>query len=150
MDHPTLDIPAPVRTAVRETILASRERIWHTLIDFERWPAWNAAFRRVELDGPLANGARVIWTSMHGLSFRTVIDDLVPCARIGWSGRSGTVRAGYVLTLDPRGGATLATLEASIESGLAQLIPDFTERALKAGLRRGLAALRRETERKPA
>lgn len=153
MDHPTpdliADLTAPVRTSVRDHIHASRERIWHTLTDFDRWPAWHGAFRRVVIDGPVANGTIVTWTNLHGMTLRTAITRLDPHARIGWTGTAGAVTARYLLSLEACGtDRTLAIVEASIQSGLAALIPDFTERVLNAGLARGLAALRREAERR--
>ncbi|WP_165899134.1 SRPBCC family protein [Rhodovulum steppense] len=142
-----IDHAAPVRTIARESIPASPERVWHTLTDFERWPNWNTAFRRVSTDGPLADGTALICTNAHGLMLRARIARLEHYTSIGWIAQAGAVQAGYLLTLVPHGGMTLATVEASVASGLARLMPGFTERALNAGLRRGLAALHCETVR---
>ncbi|HDR29015.1 SRPBCC family protein [Rhodovulum sp.] len=150
MDRPMVDHAAPVRTFAQEFIQADRERVWHTLTDFESWPAWNVAIRRVNVGGPLAYGASLIWTNARGLTLCARIARLEPCGSIGWIERAGELQAGYLLTLAPRDGGTLATIEASVASGLAHLLPGLTERALNAGLRRGLAALRSETERRSA
>ncbi|SIO26779.1 Polyketide cyclase / dehydrase and lipid transport [Rhodovulum sp. ES.010] len=147
MDRPVIDYTAPVCTIARDIILASCERVWHSLIDFERWPSWNDAVHRVALDGPLAEGSTVHWTTARGLTLSTTLTRLDPYARIAWAGSVGAMQAGYQLSLEPRDGMTRAVAEVSIDSGLARAMPGFTERALRAGLRRGLAALRVEAER---
>ncbi|GAA0293191.1 SRPBCC family protein [Rhodovulum strictum] len=150
MDRFVIDHAAPVRTVAHELIPASRERVWHTLTDFERWPAWNDTIRGVRQIGPLAHGSVLIWTDAHGLTLIAQIARLEPCACIGWIGQAGEVQAGYLLTLIEKGDATLASVEASVASGLARQLPGLTERALNAALRRGLAALGRESVRRSA
>ncbi|MGC9418745.1 MAG: SRPBCC family protein [Rhodovulum sp.] len=147
MNIPVIDRTAPVCARAQEVIFASRERVWDVLTDFRRWPAWNPAFRRVVLHGALAEGACVTWTTSHGMTFQTQVASLDRYNYIGWLGSTAAMRAAYMLTLASDPGRTCASLEASVESGLARLMPQFTQRALHASLARGLAALRRETQR---
>jgi pimeloyl-ACP methyl ester carboxylesterase len=83
-------------------VALSVEELWQAFTDVERWRAWNSCIRRarVEHDGPLREGARLVWTFRpikrwypYVLPARATIVEVDPQRRVTWEVRAPGLHA---------------------------------------------------------
>jgi uncharacterized protein YndB with AHSA1/START domain len=137
-------------TASAETLIeAPIDLVWAVQSDLERWPAWNPGVKRIEVRGPVAEGTEFHWKA-GGVSITSVLREVDPPRRIGWTGKAPGLRAVHVWTFEPDGDRTHVRTAESFEGLLAKLLPGMMRRTLEKTLDRGLAALKVECERRAA
>jgi hypothetical protein len=120
-------------------ILASAERVWNLLTDFENFPQWNPFIRRAS--GNVLVGERlevnIQPSGAKGMFFRPVILKVEPNRELRWLGHllvSGLFDGEHIFTIEPMGTNRVRFIQRETFTGL--LVPLFS-RGLDADTRRG-------------
>lgn len=88
-------------------------QLWPWLVRATRWPDYYDNARRIRLAGDaaeLAPGLAFRWWTF-GVPVRTVVDDLVPHARLAWRGAGLGARGYHAWILEPIASGTRVTTE---------------------------------------
>src|ERR671918_2020159 len=105
---------APVFAAGEIDVAADPETIWDVLAGIEGWPSWNPEISEAVLEGDLAEGTRLRWKAGR----TTITSTLRRIERprvIGWTGRTMTIDAIHVWTIEGRDGGSVLRTEESWE-----------------------------------
>ncbi|MEX2401193.1 MAG: SRPBCC family protein [Rhodothermales bacterium] len=139
---------APVVATYEAFIDAPRSVVWTVQSELDAWPAWNPDVSSLHLSGPLAPGTEFRWKS-GGLPIRSVLREVEPERRIGWTGRAPLgIRAVHTWSFASKDGGTLVRTEESFEGLIARVLSGPMQRMLEDALQKGVAALKVEAERR--
>jgi uncharacterized protein YndB with AHSA1/START domain len=83
----TIDPAAAVKTVAQLVIPAPPDKVWATLTDIDRWPAWQPAIANASLAGPVAVGMPFTWSS-SGTTIHATLRLVDPGRALCWSGRA--------------------------------------------------------------
>jgi hypothetical protein len=138
---------APVFSEGRIEIAASPAALWDLMADIEGWPKWNPDVREVSVQGDVAEGTVFRWKAGPGTI--TSILRLVDRPRaLGWTGRTFGINAIHVWRFEPRGPATIASMEESFEGLTARLFRRRLQKQLDTTTRTGLENLKAAAEQR--
>ena len=119
-------------------VQAPPDVVWTIHTDVNGWKEWQPDIRTSESGGALKAGLVFTWTS-GGFVMTSIIEELIPRRRIGWTGKSFGSRARHVWMFEPREGGTIVKTEESMEgwfvSLLKPLMPNLLDRSLDVWLR---------------
>jgi uncharacterized protein YndB with AHSA1/START domain len=149
MAHVEVNDKAPAVGTAEGTINAPVETVWKVLTDFEKWPAWNEAVSKIEVDGPVEVGMSFRWTA-GGSKIRSRLEEVDPPHVLAWSGKSLGIHAVHVWRFQSEGDATRAHTSESFDGLLAKLMSGSLSKMLKQALSQGLLALKKEAESRHA
>lgn len=138
---------APATASAEAFIRAPLNVVWSVLTNFGEWSRWNPDVRHVDMRGPLAPGTEFRWKA-GGASIVSLLQELEPERRIGWTGRTLGIRAAHVWTFTEQEGGVLVRTEESFEGLVVTLFAGPMRRTLASSLQNGLNALRTECERR--
>lgn len=137
---------APVVVEAAIEINAPAERVWETLVDVESWPRWNPDVKTVDLQGGTRVGSVFRWKTRSGTitsTFRTVD----PPHHVSWTGKTMSLKAIHVWSLEATGGKTTVRTAESLEGPLARVLRGPLDTVLQKTLDKAVEALRVEVER---
>lgn len=131
-------------------VAARPETLWDLMADVRCWPTWNPDIERVSVDGEIGEGTVFRWKAGPGTITSTLRLVERPNA-IGWTGRTFGIGAIHVWRFEPRGDATIASMQESFDGIVATLLRGRLQRQLDATTKSGLENLKRAAEaRSPA
>lgn len=138
---------APVVIRVGGRMKADRTRVWSELTAVERWPRWNRRIAFASLRGDLSEGAALQW-ACDGMKFASVVTEVAPPTRIGWTVRTLGARGYLRWTLtEVSSQVTRVELEESWEGLLVRLLGGTLRRTLEPSRSEWLRALASRVER---
>lgn len=140
-----VDRKAPVFGSAEARIEAPIETVWEVLSDLENWTKWNKSVSRIRVNGPVEAGTSFEWTS-GGFKIVSRLEEVVPPARIAWTGKMFGVRAVHAWDLVAGGRGTLVRTEESFAGWLAKLLPGVMRKTLAKALAQGIADLKAAAE----
>ncbi len=140
-----INASAPVTTSQSIDIHAPALKIWTIVAKVDQWPQWQPEISSAKLEGPLSAGSVFRWKS-SGMKIRSVFHDLVPGAKIGWTGKAFGAYAIHNWTFTEREGVTTVHVSESMEGWLVGLISGIMKKGLDKGTVVWLQALKRKVE----
>jgi uncharacterized protein YndB with AHSA1/START domain len=143
---PEIDPNAPVRNQSEIEIEASPEAVWAALTDFERWPSWNPEVKSISIDGPVQPGTVFRWKSGPG----TIVSELQtvdPPHTISWTGKTMSIRAFHVWSLEPRDGKTIVKSDETFQGTLARIFRGPLQKAVDKAFDDSLPRFKAQVER---
>lgn len=130
-------------------IEAPPERVWVLISDIDRWNLWQPDIASASLAGPLVRGSTFKWTSGRtGVS--SVLEEVDPPRRLGWTGRAMGARAKHLWILEPQGSGTKVSTRESFEGLVVVLLKKRMQRLLDDSLQKWLVLLKEAAEGSPA
>ena len=144
-----VDQSAPVWESDHIVIGAAADVVWDALSDFRSWPLWMPGVKSVQVDGPIQPGTRFEWKAGPGTIRSEILESDRPRS-IGWKGRTFGITALHVWRMEEQGGSTRAFTEESWDGLLARVLRASMSKKVSMALQDGLAALKREAERRAA
>ena len=121
---------------------ASRERVWAVWIDLAGWPSWNPGVGRVQLDGPVSEGATGTIRAVGGPESRLKVLTIEPEKRFVTEASERLMRLRFEQDLTEVGGGQLLITERVRMTGPATPLLRHTIGArLKRSIPEALAAL---------
>lgn len=136
---------APAVADAEALIEAEPGAVWGVLTDFGDWPLWNTGVSKMQFQGGLKAGATFTWLAGRA-KITSRIEEVEPCSRIAWSGRTFGIRAMHLWELQERDGGTLVRTVESFDGFIAKLFRSPVKRMLEKTLRQALEDLKKETE----
>jgi hypothetical protein len=140
-------VAAPVRSAAEIDVGAPQQVVWEVLTRFENWPNWNPDVKSMSFAGPLAPGSEFRWKAGPGTIVST-LERIEAPRYVSWRGRTLSIKALHEWWLEPSGEGTHVRTEESFSGLLARLARRQLQTTLDTSLESGLAALKREAERR--
>jgi hypothetical protein len=142
-DRLRIDRSAPVVATAEAFVGAAPGQVWEVLTGFGRWPSWNPDVTEMAADGPTVAGTTLRWRS-GGLRITSVLREVDPPFRLGWTGRTLGIRAVHVWTLSPSDEGTRVASQESWRGPLPWLFRRALRGRLQQSLEAGLVFLRAE------
>lgn len=136
---------APAIAGTEAYVNAPVETVWAVLSDFERWPDWNEAVAGMRLGGPVEAGTTFVWRA-GGTKIASRLEEVVPPARLAWTGKTMGIRAVHVWRLTPQGEGTHVRTEESFDGLIVRLLPGLMRKMLIRALEQGVQALKAAAE----
>jgi len=137
---------APALAEAETYINAPVELVWQVQSAIESWPSWNRKVESVHMEGPLQPGTTFRWKS--GANIISVLQEVTPSDRIGWTGKTFGIRAVHVWEFKGQDGTTHVKTVESFDGGLARLLPGLMRKVLRDSLGEAVASLKTECERR--
>jgi len=128
-------------------IAAAPELVWDVLTAIDRWPSWNPQVKSMEMQGAIAEGSQFRWKAGPGTITSTIRRVEAP-RLIAWTGKTLSIDAVHVYTLEARDGKTFVRTEESYEGLVARLFRGPLQKTLDSALEEGLRHLKAEAERR--
>ena len=138
---------APATAEGELQIAADTETVFSVIAAIDEWPSWNPDVRSATLEGPVEPGTTFRWKS-GPTTLTSMLQVVERPGEITWTGTTMGIRAVHVFRFEPRNGGTLARSEESWEGLLPRLLTGYSRRTLATGIRKMLAALGAEAERR--
>jgi uncharacterized protein YndB with AHSA1/START domain len=140
---------APVVASAEVLILAPLDVVWSVQTNIDEWARWNPDVSKANLRGPLSVGTEFHW-KMGGASIASVLKEVEPKRRIGWTGRTLGIHALHLFTFQQTDNGVRVRTEESMEGIPAKLLARLMRRMLRSGLEKNVRALKSESERRIA
>ena len=126
---------------------ADPSMVFSVVADFDEWPSWNPDVRSATLEGPVQPGTVFRWKAGPSrLTSRLEVVD--PPREITWTGTTMGIRAVHTFRFEPHDGGTLASSAESWDGVLPRALKGYSRKTLTSGIRKVLAALKVEAERR--
>jgi uncharacterized protein YndB with AHSA1/START domain len=138
---------APATAEGELQIAADPQTVFSVISAVDQWPLWNPDVRSVDLEGPVEPGTVFRWKAGPS-TLTSTLQVVDPPREIAWTGSTMGIKAVHVFRFESHGGGTRASSEESWEGLLPRLLPGYSRRTLAAGIRKVLAALQVEAERR--
>ena len=128
---------APLVAHKEILIQATPEAVWSIQADINAWKEWQPDISKSQINGALSTGSNFVWTS-GGFTIISMLQEVIPQARIAWTGKAMWSQARHIWTFRPQSGGTLVTTEESMEGWLISimkiLMPNFLDKSLDVWL----------------
>jgi uncharacterized protein YndB with AHSA1/START domain len=141
------DAPATAEGEIQ--IAADPKSVFSVMSAIDEWPSWNPDVNSVKLEGEVRPGTVFRWRSGPS-ALTSTLQVVDPPREIAWTGTTMSIKAVHVFRFEPKDGGTLARSEESWEGLLASLLKGYSRKTLDRGIRRVLAYLKAEAERRSA
>lgn len=138
---------APAHASADVLIHAPLRLVWEVQTDIENWKNWNPDVADVALQGPVSPGTTFRWKA-GGAPIRSRLEVVEPERRIVWTGRMLSIQAVHVWTFEERETGVFVRTEESFDGLIVRLFAGMMQRMLESSLEKGLAALKKECERR--
>jgi uncharacterized protein YndB with AHSA1/START domain len=119
-----------MHTEVTTPIAAPADTVWAILSDVERWSAWTASITSVDLDGPLAVGAKAKVRQPKLPATTWTVTEVVPGRSFTWRATSPGSRATGEHAITPMAGDTCEVRLALDQEGPLGTLFGFLYRGL--------------------
>lgn len=140
---------APATASAENLVHAPLEVVWAVQTGLMEWPLWNPDVTRMDMQGSLVPGAEFRWKA-GGASIRSTLREVEPRRRIVWTGRTMGIDAIHVWNFTEESRGVRVRTEESFDGWIVRLFRSQMRRMLLTSLENGLAALKRESERRAA
>lgn len=137
---------APVKCTKGILINASPKKVWSVLTDIDNWDKWQSEITRPRLSGVLSEYAKFVWKT-GGVKINSTLHTIKPYKAFGWTGKTFGMLAIHNWSLSDQNGATLVTVNESMQGFLASLFKKSFNRNLENGMQYWLEALKTECEK---
>ena len=146
---PRIIVPrnVPAFASMDTLVNASVQEVWNVLSELEKWPEWNESVTSMKVKGPLAVGTEFIWVA-GGMKIKSRIEEVEAPHRIAWSGVTMGIRAMHLWKFTSAETMTKVHTEESFQGFIVRLFAKRMNRELKNALTQGLAALKKEAEKR--
>jgi uncharacterized protein YndB with AHSA1/START domain len=134
-----IDRDAPAIIRLERVIPAHRQRIWDLHADVAGWPKWQLDIATASIDGPLAAGSALTWTTA-GLDKPIVstIHAVEPHRSTLWSGPASGIVGIHRWAFDDTDAGTRVTTEESWGGAPVEANPTKAAKMLETSLERWL------------
>jgi uncharacterized protein YndB with AHSA1/START domain len=134
-----IDRDAPAIIRLERVIPAHRQRIWDLHADVAGWPKWQLDIATASIDGPLAAGSALTWTTA-GLDKPIVstIHAVEPHRSTLWSGPASGIVGIHRWAFDDTAAGTRVTTEESWGGAPVEANPTKAAKMLETSLKRWL------------
>ena len=139
---------APVHLLEEAFVLAPVERVWGSLVDLSRWPAWHPGISRLGVEGQLEVGTRFHWR-MDGMHLHGRVLELEAPRRARWEVRGMGLAGVQLWNLVSAKGGTLVTLEEAVGGWVPFLLRGTVGKTIRSSREGWMEALRRVCEATP-
>jgi len=104
-------------------IAASPERVWHILMDFNSYPAWNPFITRIRGEVSVGSKLSVFLQPPggRGMEFRPVVLVIAPDHELRWKGKllmNGIFDGKHVFMIEPNGNNGVRFIQKEIFKGV--------------------------------
>jgi len=138
---------APVLAECEAEIKAPIQIVWQVLTDLEKWPEWNESVQEMHLQGEVAIGTEFRWKT-GGMRIRSRIEEITSPVSIVWSGRTMGIRAIHVWALTGTNESTSVWTGECFYGIVASLLASPLRKSLAKALQQGMAALKKDAEKR--
>lgn len=147
---PAADInrAAPVAAEAAIEIDATQVRVWETLLNVERWPQWNPDVKSVNLEDGIREGSVFRWKTSSG-TITSTFQTVEPPHRVSWTGKTMSLKAIDVWSLEQNDGKTTVRTAESLEGPLARVLRRPLNKMLQRTLDKAVEALKVDVEQQP-
>jgi hypothetical protein len=138
-----IEVNRKAKAYAEDSILinAAIDKVYWLLSDIQRWPQWQTAVQKVELEGEPSPGKSFDWKAA-GFNIHSTFHTVNPPDEFGWTGRMWWIRAVHNWYFEPVGNGTKVTTRESLEGFGAWAM----KKSLKEGMRKSLIELRKAAE----
>ena len=147
MDQIKVNDQAPAYALHEAEIRAPIQLVWSILTGLAEWPAWNEGVQEMHLQGEVAVGTEFRWKT-GGMKIRSRIEELTAPTRIVWSGRTMGIRAIHVWALTGTNESTSVWTGECFYGIVASLLASPLRKSLAKALQQGMAALKKDAEKR--
>ncbi len=121
-------------------IVSPADTIWELLINFERWPDWNSKVTKIKTYGDCGPGTVIKWKVDH-VKIKSVLQSVVPCQELSWSGTAIGIKAIHTYELQEANHTTLVKSTVRWSGILPKLLKKQMEKRLEESVSSGLEFL---------
>lgn len=136
---------APVKCSKIILINAPAKKVWSVLTDINNWGNWQSEITQPQLNGPLQEGTQFVWKT-GGANIHSTLHTVSPYEAFGWTGNTFGMHAVHNWSLSGQNGATLVTVNESMQGILARIFKKSFNKNLERGMAHWLDALKRMRE----
>lgn len=137
---------AQVKCSKSILINSTTKKVWSVLTDINNWDKWQPEISKSHLKGPLNEQAKFVWKT-GGVKIHSALHTVKPYDAFGWTGNTFGMYAIHNWTLADQNGATLVTVNESMEGFLTKLFKKSFNKNLETGMQHWLEALKKECEK---
>jgi hypothetical protein len=141
-----VDRRAPVVATDTAIIQAPLDLVWSIESDIAHWPDWNEEISSVRIKGPVRPGTEFRWRS-RGLTIHSELTIVAP-EEIAWVGGTIGISERQVWSFTESSDGVLVRTSESFSGWRARMLSWPMRRMRQRALRRGLLALKAESERR--
>ena len=137
---------APVKCSKSIVVNASAKKVWSVLTDIDNWEKWQPEITKPRLTGTLSEQAKFVWKT-GGVKIHSALHTVKPYDAFGWTGNTFGMYAIHNWTLTDQNGATLVSVNESMQGFLAGLFKKSFNKNLEQAMLHWLEALKKECEK---
>ncbi len=137
---------APVKCSKSLLINVSQQKVWSVLTDIDNWDKWQPEITKPRLTGSLSEHAKFVWIT-GGVKINSTLHTVKPYEAFGWTGKTFGMYAIHNWSLSGQNGATLVTVNESMQGFLAAIFKESFNKNLEQGMQHWLEALKKECEK---
>ena len=137
---------APVKCSKSIVVNASAKKVWSVLTDIDNWDKWQPEITKPRLTGTLSEQAKFVWKT-GGAKIHSTLHTVKPYEAFGWTGNTFGMYAIHNWTLTDQNGATLVSVNESMQGFLAGLFKKSFNKNLEQAMLHWLEALKKECEK---
>jgi hypothetical protein len=105
-------------------------KVWFVLTTIGNRDKWQSAITKPGLKGTLSEGAKFVWKT-GGVKINSTLHTVTPYEAFGWTGKTFGMYAIHNRSLSDQKGATLVTVDESMEGFLTVLFKKSFNRNLE-------------------
>ncbi|MCL5048269.1 MAG: SRPBCC family protein [Firmicutes bacterium] len=135
-----IETNAVITVSRQVQVASSPEAIWGLLINFAKWPDWNSKVTKIKVYGENCPGTVIRWKIDH-VKIKSVLQSVVPCKKLSWSGKAIGIKAIHTYQLKEANYATLVESTVHWSGILPKLLTRHMKKRLEESVSYGLESL---------